>query len=50
MNLAIIIGVSQYYNRIPLEAYDNDINIMKNILGKLNKFNDICYISYSPKT
>ena len=49
MNLAIIIGVSQYDNGNPLEACDNDIDIMKNISEKLNKFDDICYISNSPK-
>ena len=49
MNLAIIIGVSQYDNGNTLIACDNDIKIMKNISDKLNKFDDICYISNSPK-
>lgn len=51
MNLAIIIGVSNYddINYPTLKACDNDISIMKNTLEKLNKYEDICYISNSPK-
>lgn len=49
MNLAIIIGVSEYTNYDTLKACDNDIEIMKNTLEKLNKYEDICYISNSPK-
>lgn len=49
MNLAIIVGVSEYENCTTLKACDNDIKIMKNTLEKLNKYDDICYISNSPK-
>jgi len=49
MNLAIIVGVSEYENYANLKACDNDITIMKNTLEKLNKYDDICYISNSPK-
>jgi hypothetical protein len=51
MNLAIVIGVSNYdsKNYPTLEACDNDILIMKDTLEKLNKYDDICYISNSPK-
>jgi len=49
MNLAIIVGVSDYENYSTLKACDNDILIMKNTLEKLNKYEDICYISNSPK-
>ena len=49
MNLAIIVGVSEYENYSTLKACDNDILIMKNTLEKLNKYEDICYISNSPK-
>ena len=51
MNLAIIVGVSNYDSKSypTLEACDNDILIMKDTLEKLNKYDDICYISNSPK-
>lgn len=49
MNLAIIVGVSNYENYDALKACDNDIEIMKTSLEKLNKYEDICYISNSPK-
>lgn len=51
MNLAIIVGVTKYDsdNYPTLEACDNDILIMKDTLEKLNKYDDICYISNSPK-
>ena len=49
MNLAIIIGVSSYDHCNTLEACSNDVAIMKIVLEKLDKFDDICVISNSPK-
>jgi len=49
MNLAIVVGVSEYLNASTLEACDNDIAIMKNVLNKLDKYEDICFIGNSPK-
>ena len=44
MNLAILIGISEYDNSGNLSACSEDVNIMKNIIDKIDKFDDICYI------
>ncbi|OEC40742.1 caspase family protein [Aeromonas sp. DNP9] len=49
MNLAILIGVSHYENCSNLSACGNDVEIMSNILTRLDKYEDICIISNSPK-
>lgn len=48
MNLAILIGVSHYDNCNDLDACDNDVEIMGNILNRLDRYDDICIISNSP--
>ncbi|WP_349746321.1 caspase family protein [Pseudomonas frederiksbergensis] len=49
MNLAIVVGVSQYDNYTALKACENEAGVMYEILTKLNKFDDVCFISGSPK-
>lgn len=49
MKLAIIVGVSSYQNCSSLEACRNDVSVMGSVLNQLNKFDDICEISGSPK-
>ncbi|ELL4670383.1 caspase family protein [Vibrio fluvialis] len=49
MNLAILIGVSQYENCSDLSACGNDVEIMSNIITQLDKYDDVCVISNSPK-
>ncbi|WP_352259814.1 caspase family protein [Psychrobacter sp. TB55-MNA-CIBAN-0194] len=49
MKLAVIIGVSEYQHCESLAACNNDIELIKNIFEKLDKFDDICVIDQSPK-
>jgi hypothetical protein len=47
--LAIIIGVSEYLYCNSLTACENDAGIIYGIFQSLNKFDEICLISESPK-
>ena len=47
MNLAIVIGITDYVNCDNLTACTNDVQTMSSIIKKLNKFNEICEISSS---
>jgi len=49
MNLAILIGVSDYDHQNSLVACKGDIKVMGHVVEKLNKFDDICVISDSPR-
>lgn len=49
MKLAILVGVSDYQHCSSLNACKNDIEIMKSIFELLEKFDDICVITNSPK-
>lgn len=45
MNLAILIGISDYDHCNQLTACNNDVTTFKSVLERLNKFDDICIIS-----
>lgn len=49
MNLAILVGVSEYDHCDNLPACDNDLKVMNKTLHKLNKFEEICVLPDSPK-
>jgi len=44
MNLAILIGISDYDSCNSLKACSNDVKVMNDVLKKLDKFDDICLI------
>lgn len=45
MNIAILIGVSEYNNLQNLSACKNDVDIIHNILSKNEKYDDILFIN-----
>ncbi|MCA8067639.1 caspase family protein [Burkholderia sp. AU38729] len=48
MNLAIVIGVSDYQFQQKLDACKNDALIVNAVLDKLGKYDDICFLGESP--
>ena len=45
MNIAILIGISEYTNLQTLSACKNDVNILNSILSKNEKYDDILFIN-----
>ena len=50
MNLAIIIGISEYQHITPLKACKNDAILFRNVLKKIKNTDDILFLGDSPQT
>lgn len=48
-NLAVVIGVADYEYEAKLAACQNDAAVIKDVLDRLQKFDDVCYLNGAPK-